>query len=74
MYCHYDDACTFQHFLSISSLRRIPNPEGVGERVVIAGLPAIRVLGNGGQYVAFMRDDSDAIFYSHPADVELEHA
>ena len=70
MYCSYDDSCDFRKFLSMSSLRRVPNPSGVGDRIIVGGLPATRVLGNGGQYVAFMRDGEDAILYSHPADVE----
>jgi hypothetical protein len=35
---------------------------------MVAGMPATRVIGFG-QYVYFMRDDSDAILCSHPSDV-----
>ncbi len=73
LYCHYDDSCTFRQFLGMSTICRIENPPGVGDRVMIGGILATRVLGNGGQYVAFMRDDNDSIFYSHPLDVESVH-
>lgn len=72
-YLHYDDSCSFSRFLKMSNIKRIENPPGVGERILVGGLPATRVLGNSGQYVAFMRDDNDAILYSHPADVEAAH-
>lgn len=61
--------CTFRRFLEISTISRIENQPGVGDRVLIAGLPATRVIDGGGQYVAYMRDDKDEIFYSHPLDV-----
>lgn len=68
-YLSYDDSCSFSRFLSMSTIQRIENPAGVGDRILVGGLLATRVLGNGGQGIAFMRDDSDAIFYSHPGDV-----
>lgn len=42
----------------MSSLKRIENPEPVGRR--------------SDQYLWFMRDDSDVILCSHPADVQVE--
>lgn len=60
---------TFREFLRMSTIRRVPNPPGVGERILVGGLPATRVLSQG-QYVGFMRDDSDVIFLSHPNDVQ----
>lgn len=59
---------TFREFLSISTLRRVPDPHGIGERIMVAGEPATRVIGYG-QYVHYMRDDSDVILCSHPLDV-----
>ena len=59
---------TFHEFLVISRVRCIPDPPGIGERIMVAGLPATRCIGYG-QYVWFMRDDSDVLLCSHPADV-----
>ena len=59
---------TFGDFLRISTLRRAPDPPGIGERILVAGLPATRVIGHG-QYVHFMRDDSDVVLCAHPSDV-----
>ncbi len=64
----YDNDCTFMQFLRMSTLRRAATPLGIGERIFVAGLPAVRV-GTRGQYVAFMRDDSHTVLLSHPADV-----
>jgi hypothetical protein len=56
--------------LAISSVRRVPDPPGIGERILVNGLPATRVIGHGhGHYVHFMRDDGDVVLLSHPADV-----
>ncbi len=60
---------SFRDFLSRSSIRRVDNPPGVGKRILVGGKPATRVIGFG-QYVHFMRDDSDVILRSHPADVQ----
>lgn len=69
-YLSYDDAANFRDFLKRSTIRRVPDPPGVGERVMIAGLPATTVHNYAaGHYVWFMRDDSDAVLCSHPADV-----
>lgn len=62
------NAATFLDFMKISSVRLAPNPHGVGERIMVAGSPATRVIGYG-QYVHYMRDDSDVILCSHPLDV-----
>ena len=72
-YLSYDSDTTFGQFLRMSSIRSVPNPPGVGERILVGGLPATRVQPVG-QYVGFMRDDSDAVLCSHPADVEAIHA
>lgn len=60
---------TFGDFLRMSRIRRVPDPPGIGERILVCGLPATRVIGGVANYVAFMRDDSDVILMSHPADV-----
>ena len=59
---------SFREFLSISTLRRAPDPPGIGQRIMVGGEPATRVIGYG-QYVHYMRDDSDVILCSHPLDV-----
>jgi hypothetical protein len=61
---------TFHDFLTRSTIRVIPNPPGIGERIMVSDLPATRVLAGGGQYVGFMRDDSDVVLLSHPSDVK----
>lgn len=63
-----DRLTTFKDFLRMSHISRAPDPPGIGERILVAGKPATRVIGHG-QYVHFMRDDSDAILKAHPADV-----
>ena len=45
-----------------------------GEPITVAGLPAYRVPGFVGSYVRFVRDDSDIILCSHPADVQPAEA
>ena len=72
-YLSYDSNVTFRQFLRMSRLHSVPNPLGVGDRILVGGLPATRVQPVG-QYVGFMRDGSDVIFCSHPADVELLNA
>jgi hypothetical protein len=67
-YCSYRDI-PFREFLTIARLRRVPNPPGVGDRILVGGQPATRVLPVG-QYVGFLRDDSDVVLCSHPNDVE----
>src|SRR4051794_8030623 len=61
--------CSFGDFLAKSSIRRVPNSPGIGARIIVAGVPAVRA-GMQGQYVRFMRDDSDVALLSHPADVQ----
>ncbi len=61
---------SFKAFLKISRLRVIPNPSPVGQRIMVGGQPATRVLPDGGQYIRYMRDDSDTILCSHPLDVQ----
>ena len=55
-------------FLRMSTIRRTTSPPGIGDRIFVAGIPAVRV-GMRGQYVAFMREDSHTVLLSHPADV-----
>lgn len=59
---------SFADFLKISSIERVENPPGIGDRILVGGEMATRVIGFG-QYIHFMRDDSDDVLCSHPADV-----
>ncbi len=68
-YCATFDGVSFGEFLSRSSVRRASDPPGIGERIIVGGLPATRVIGYG-QYVHYMRDDSDTVLCSHPLDVQ----
>jgi hypothetical protein len=67
-YSSYRDV-TFREFLRISSIKRIENPPGVGDRILVGGREAVRASGGNSHYVAFMRDDSDEVYFSHPLDV-----
>lgn len=70
-YCAAFDNTSFKDFLKISSLRTVPNVAPTGERVLVSGVPATRVAYPGNSnYVAFMWDDRDGIFFSHPLDVK----
>lgn len=60
---------TFKDFLKRAVLRRVPDPEYAGKRIVVGGQPATTVVGHG-QYVWYMRDDSDTRLCSHPLDVQ----
>ena len=61
---------TFGEFLHRARVTRVPDPLGVGDRIMVAGLPATRVYHPcAGHYVWFMRDDSDVVLCSHPLDV-----
>lgn len=63
-----DRLTTFRDFLAMSSIRRVPDPPGIGERILVAGGPATRVIGHG-QYTHFIRDGSDVILLAHPSEV-----
>lgn len=69
-YLGYNSGVSFKRFLAISSINRVPNPPGVGERVLVSGRVAIRCVGNHGHYVRFMWDDENVVLLSHPADVQ----
>jgi hypothetical protein len=64
-----DRETKFRDFLKMSSIRRVPDPPGIGERILVAGDPATRVIGHG-QYTHFMLDDSDVILLAHPSEVQ----
>lgn len=69
-YCSAYDA-TFRHFLTISSVRRVDDPPGVGRRILVGGeLATVVYTHRVGGYVYYMRDDSDVIICSHPLDVQ----
>jgi hypothetical protein len=61
---------SFRDFLKIARARRA-SVEGFGEPIRIAGTAGFRV-GERGQYIAFVRPNSDEILLSHPADVKSE--
>ena len=62
---------TFHDFLVRSSVRRVPDPPGVGQRILVGGKPATRCYSMScGSNVPFMRDDGDVVLLSHPLDVE----
>lgn len=60
---------SFKKFMQISRIARVPDPPGIGRRIIVGGEPATVVIGYG-QYVHYMRDDSDVIVCSHPLDVQ----
>lgn len=63
---------SFGDFLRIATVER-SHMVGFGRRIRVAGLPAYRV-GERGQYVAFVRPDSDEVLLAHPLDVDVEKA
>lgn len=67
--CHN---CTFGEFLRLARAYRVEPSEGFGAPIKVGGLPAYRVTGlpQVNNYVRFVRPGSDAILFSHPADVE----
>ncbi len=70
-FCEIIGAIPFADFLRRSLVRRVPNPPGHGDRIMVLGSPATRVFSEGhDHYVSFMRDDGDVVLFAHPADVE----
>lgn len=67
-YLNYDDRTTFRQFLSMSRVRLADNPPGIGERILVCGKPATRIIGRGSQ-IAIMYDDSDDIISAHHTEV-----
>lgn len=63
-----DRETKFLDFLKMSTICTVTNPPGIGERILVCGKPATRVIGHG-QYTHFMRDDSDEIILAHPSEV-----
>lgn len=61
--------CCFRDFLSRSTVRRIPDPPRFGEKVLVSGEVAYLCLPSHNQYTRFAREDSEGVFYSHPAHV-----
>ncbi|AEH88173.1 hypothetical protein [Mesorhizobium opportunistum] len=61
--------CSFHDFLIRSTVRRIPDPPRFGEKVLVSGEVAYLCLPSHNQYTRFAREDSEGVFYSHPADV-----
>lgn len=63
-----DDRICFKDFMRKARVRRAPDPPGIGERILVGGLPATRCIGHG-PYIYFMRDDGHSVLCSHKADV-----
>lgn len=61
---------SFAEFLAISTIRRAPDPPGVGQRILVCGKPATRVIGRSpiGNY--YMYDDSDVIYTAHDTEIK----
>jgi len=59
--------CSFKEFLQIATIRRAQDPENLGKKVTVSGLPAYQVPHNLG--TGFVRPGCETIFFSHPNDV-----
>jgi hypothetical protein len=61
----------FGEFMKIATARRVKDPPGCGERIVIGGETVTRVAPpyRDHQAIFYMRDDSDDVLCSHPSDV-----
>ena len=62
--------CTFAEFLARSTIRRADNPKGVGDRILVCGKPATRVIGRSPVGNYYMYDDSDVIYTAHETEIE----
>lgn len=76
-YSAYDDRCDFKSFLKlVQSVRVVADPPGIGERILVCGRPATRVLGGikSGRANYFMWDDGDEILTAHPSEIARAEA
>ena len=62
--------CSFAEFLALSSCRRADNPPGVGDRILVCGKPATRVIGRSPLGNYYMYDDSDVISTAHETEIK----
>jgi hypothetical protein len=66
-----NDQLTFAGFMKIATARRVKDPPGCGERILLAsGETVTRIYcPTQGHYVHYMKDDSDVALCAHPLDV-----
>lgn len=63
--------CTFRDFLSLSRCSlAIAVPPGVGDRILVCGKPATRVIGRSPVGNYYMYDDSDVIYTAHETEIK----
>jgi len=67
------DRANFSGFLRFSTVRRCEAPKGVGERILVCGKPATRVIRGSARMSRnlFMYDDGDAIMICHDSEITL---
>lgn len=61
--------CSFGEFLATSTIRRAKDPPGVGDRILVCGKPATRVIGRTPLGNYYMYDDSDVIYTAHDSEI-----
>lgn len=66
------DDLKFADFMKMARLRRVKDPPGCGERIVVQGRTVTRCYGPASPAIGiyFMPDDSDEVLVAHPLDVE----
>lgn len=69
-----NDRMRYAGFMQIAKVRRVKDPAGCGERIVVETTAGVlktvtRCYGPTAQYVYFMSDDSDDVLSCHPLDV-----
>jgi hypothetical protein len=72
----FDSYKPFGEFMAMSTVRRIADPPGCGDRIVVAGETVTRVYSpyTSASGVYFMRDGSDAISSVHPSEIQSQAA
>lgn len=68
-YRSYDDLCSFRKFMSIARRRSVPNPSGVGEKILVCGKPAL-ALEPEGHTRAFVYEGERNIMRAHHAEIQ----
>lgn len=63
--------CSFSRFLARLSIRRVGNPPRIGERILVCGKPATRVIGRTPNGNYYMYDDSDVIYTAHDSEISV---
>lgn len=62
--------CSFAEFLRRSTISRADNPPSVGDRILVCGKPATRVIGRTPNGNYYMHDDSDVIYTAHETEIK----